>query len=165
METEITTEAPKAVRPTFLIILCVLTFIGSSYSIYSAVSGYFTADISARIVSQAGEKASDQIGDKPQPDFVKSILSGISSLSADMIRKSSIIGLLAALLTLTGGVLMWSLRKYGFYIYIAGWFVAISGPVVLYGGNMIGIIAGVSSAVGALLFIILYGVNVKYLIK
>lgn len=123
------------------------------------------ADISARLVSEAVEKASDKIGDRPEPDFVRNLLSSVSSMSADMLRRNAIIGLVAALLSLTGGILMWGLRRYGFYIYIAGWLVTIIGTVVLFGGSMMGIIAGGVSAFVALIFIILYGVNVKYLVK
>jgi hypothetical protein len=165
METEVISETPKAARPTFLVILCILTFIGSSYSIYSGTKEYFTADVTARMVSEAGEKASDQIADKPQPDFVKNMLNALSSMSADMLRKSAIISLISALLTLTGAILMWTLRKNGFYLYVGGWLVSIIGTVVLFGGSLIGIAAGGLSAFVAIIFIILYGVNLKYLVK
>jgi hypothetical protein len=165
MEAEITTEAPKSKRPAFLIVLCILTFVGSSYSIYKAVNSYLLADINARLVSEAVEKASDNMGDQPGQGFLKSILSSVSSMSPDMLRKSAIISLVAALLTLAGGILMWGLRRYGFYIYIAGWLIAIIGTAILLGGTPLGIIGTGTNVAGALLFIILYGVNVKHLVK
>jgi hypothetical protein len=60
--------------------------------------------------------------------------------------------------------MMWQLKKIGFYSYITGIVVGVLGPMVALGGIM-----GWSSSAGmgffGLVFIILYGVNLKHLTR
>ena len=165
--TEVTTDqSSRSLRPTFLTVLCILTFIGSGWGAYKGLSGYFTADTAAQIVSQAQDKINDQIGDKPQPAFLKNMMGGMfSSMSADNIRKSSLISLLSCILTLSGAILMWQLRKTGFYLYVAGILVSVVAPMIIFGGGLIGMMAGGASAFFGIIFIILYGVNLKHLTR
>ena len=88
-----------------------------------------------------------------------------SSMSPDNIRKSSLISLLSCILTLTGALLMWMLRKMGYYLYVAGIIVSILGPFAVFGGGFMGIMAGGISAFVGILFIILYGVNLRHLTR
>jgi zona occludens toxin (predicted ATPase) len=44
-------------RPNFLTVLCILSFIGSAYFIYSGISTYFNADASAQVISTAMDSA------------------------------------------------------------------------------------------------------------
>ena len=61
--TETTTMAPSLPkRPTFLTVICILTFIGSGYSAVKSVSTYFTAaDAAAVKVSESIGREEDQI--------------------------------------------------------------------------------------------------------
>jgi type III secretory pathway component EscR len=88
-----------------------------------------------------------------------------NNMSADNIRKSSIISLVSALFTLIGAILMWGLRKTGYYIYIAGILISIIAPFILMGSGLMGMLAGGFSAFIGILFIVLYGVNVRYMIR
>jgi len=165
--TEVISEQPrKSLRPTFLTVLCILSFIGSGYGAFKGFNGYFTADVTAKMMSQVQDQVNDQMADKPQPNFIKSMMGNMfSSMSADNIRKSSLVGILSNILTLTGAILMWQLRKNGFYVYIAGILVAVIAPIALFGGGLIGLVAGGSTAFFGTIFIILYGVNVKHLTR
>jgi type III secretory pathway component EscR len=164
--TEVIITPAPSLRPTFLTVLCILTFIGSGWGVYKGFSGYFTADMSAQIVSQAQDKINDQMADNTQPAFLKNMMGGMfSSMSADNIRKSSIISLVSCLLTLIGAVMMWQLRKAGFYLYIAGILISVVMPIALFGGGLIGLMAGGISAFIGIIFIILYGVNMKYMVR
>ncbi|MCW3126317.1 MAG: hypothetical protein JWO03_1975 [Bacteroidetes bacterium] len=158
--------APSIARPAFLIVLCILTFIGSSYGVYSGISGYFTADFRARVMSETQNKMDEQMSNTAQPEMLKNFMGSMfSNMSADNIRKSSLINLIANLLTLGGAVLMWGFRKSGYYLYIAGTIIWIIIPLIFFGGGLLG---GISSGLYALVgiaFIIMYGVNVKYMVK
>ena len=164
-ETIITTSS-SPLRPTFLTVLCILTFIGSGWGIYKGVSGYLSADMSASVVREARSQAEDQLEGKDQPAFLKNMMGNMfNSLSPDNIRKSSIVTLVSSLFTLAGGLLMWGLRRNGFYVYIAGILVSVFAPLAIFGGGLVGLTAGGASAFFGILFIILYGVNVKYMVK
>ncbi len=77
------------------------------------------------------------------------------------IKKGAIGSLLAALLTLSGALLMWRLKKSGFYLYIGGVLVGLIVPLVIYGNNFLAV--GISSfgAFFGLIFIALYALNLK----
>jgi hypothetical protein len=62
-------------------------------------------------------------------------------------------------------VMMWQLRKAGFYLYIAGILISVVMPIALFGGGLIGLMAGGISAFIGIIFIILYGVNMKYMVR
>jgi hypothetical protein len=134
--------------------------------VYKGFSGYFTADTVAQVMSQTQDKINDQMGDKPQPAFLKNIMGSMfTSMSADNIRKSSIISLLSCLLTLGGAIMMWQLSRAGFYVYVAGILISVLGPMLIFGSGLVGMMAGGASAFFGIIFIILYGVNLKHLVK
>lgn len=159
-----TTPEPGRVRNTFLTVLCILTFIGSGWGLYKAVTGYFTADTTAAVVTETRSKVEEQMDGKEQPAFVKGIMSStFSSLSADNIRTNSLISLLSCALTLAGAIMMWNLRKPGFYLYIAGTVISIVAPIMMFGGGLVGLMSGGFTAVVGIAFIVMYGVNTKYM--
>lgn len=159
-------------RPTFLTVLCILTFIGSGWGLMSdGIATYFSADsvgAATEMVGESMDEAIDQIEENSemsdsQKGFVESILNGVSeNLTPEKIRASSLVTILSTLLTLCGAVLMWNLNKKGFYLYVAGILAGIVGMVVVFSG-FIGIVAASGTAFIGLLFSILYGVNLKHM--
>jgi hypothetical protein len=166
METSETLQpATPALRPTFLIVLCILTFIGSGWGLYGGISSYFMADTTSALTNQVLDNAKDQIDNQPNSSFASKLLGSVSSaLSPENLRKSSAIKAISCLFTLFGAIMMWQLRKIGFYSYIAGIAIAVLAPPLLIGG-VVGWIASGGTAFIGLIFIILYGVNLKYLTK
>lgn len=117
-------------------------------------------------MSDTRSKVEDQMEGKEQPAFLKGMMSSaFSAMSADSIRKSSLIGILSCILTLTGAIMMWGLRKNGFYLYIAGIVIAIVAPLLIFGGGLIGLASGGMTAVIGIAFIVMYGVNTKYMVR
>ena len=87
---ESNTNTTVSLRPTFLTVLCILTFIGSGWGVYKGISGYLTADMTANMMTDTREKMDDKMQGQEQPAFLKNMMGGIfSSMSADNIRKSS----------------------------------------------------------------------------
>lgn len=166
-------------RPTFLTVLCVLTFIGSGWAILSAAwtftnASKFANRLSAiRHVSRDSVSLKDSVHSKDIAHFnkhrqspaekIKASLSNIATVGN--IRKASVGSFIAALLTLFGAVLMWHLRRTGFYLYIFGIVIAGIIPFYLYGNNFLSI--GISSfgTFFGLVFISLYALNLKALKK
>ncbi len=159
-------EQPKK-RTTFIKVLCILTFIGSSYGLLSGVYSYFTAEKTAQDTQKAAnifnaKKQPANDADKKGDAIAKNILNTLAdSFTPENIRKLSISEIIGALLCLAGALLMWRINKKGYILYVAGVLLGIIIPFVLFGNNIMGIIMSVVSGFVGLVFCILYGVNLK----
>jgi hypothetical protein len=155
-------EQPKR-RTTFITVLCILTFIGSGFALASNIYGYFTAEkteMQMRKTVKILEKDTKNSGGEDQ--MAKEITSVMgSSFTKDNIQKNALGAIAAAILCLTGAVLMWRINKKGYIFYLAGTLMGIVIPFLLYGNNIFGIIGTVVAGFVGLVFCILYGVNLK----
>lgn len=152
-------------RPTFLTVLCVLTFIASSFGIYNAVTSYTSADMAVGVAKDAMEEAQDQIEAEGEemPDFVSKLLGSVTDgITVENMRNSAIASGLGNILTLLGAILMWGLNKKGYFIYIAGSIVLVLSPLFIYEG-FVGAAGSSGAAFVAILFGVLYGLNLKHM--
>ncbi|SOE20071.1 hypothetical protein SAMN06298216_0572 [Spirosomataceae bacterium TFI 002] len=157
----------NSLRPTFLTVLCILTFIGSGWGVINAITSYQSAEIAAGVTSEAMDEAMDQIEEsadgEEMPDFVGKLMGSLTdSMTAENIRNSSMASGLAAILCLLGAFMMWQLNKNGYWIYLAGIAVTIFAPMVILGG-LVGAAASGASAFVGVLFAVLYGINLKHM--
>lgn len=155
------------IRPTFLTVLCILTFIGSGYSIFNAISSYSSADVAVGLTQDVMDEAIDKIEDEAESEkeaaLANKILGSVSEgMTAPNIKNSAIASGISALLTLIGAILMWSLNKKGFYLYVIGVAVGILAPMLIFGGILGAASSGVLAFVGVL-FSVLYGLNLKHM--
>jgi hypothetical protein len=154
-------------RPVFLKVLCILTFIGSSYGIINSAITYFKADDISKIVTEVKTKMNDDLKRKNarNPDkviFFNKIMNNASQISTpENLRKTAIGNIITSILCLLGAFLMWNLRRMGFYIYTLGTIISIVIPFYLFGNNFLTTIsAGFASFIG-ILFVIFYAMNIK----
>lgn len=162
-------ETEPAARPSFLTWLCILTFIGSGWTIVSSVYTYVSADKYANIISKEkpfkrDSTYADSTGvvhneGKVFSEKIKASFSKI--LDKDNMRKLAIGNLIAALFTLTGALFMWRLKRTGFYIYIIGVIISLMIPFYLFGNDMIAVGAASFNNFFGLVFIALYALNLK----
>ncbi|MDQ6757253.1 MAG: hypothetical protein M3004_09995 [Bacteroidota bacterium] len=157
-------------RPVFLKVLCMLTFIGSGYAIINSAITYFKADDIARLFIEVKVKVNNDIAKKKnsgKPEgayFINNILSRASVISTpDNLRNASIGNFITAIFCLTGAILMWWLKRIGFYFYVVGTMIGIAIPIYLFGNNFLtSIAAGMATFIG-IIFIIFYAMNFKSL--
>lgn len=155
-------SAPTGVRNTFLTVICILTFVGSGWGVIKSIRDYVTADTVATIAGDVMKSAESQMDQQNTPSYAKSLFSSMTEgLSAENIHTMCILELISNLLTLFGAILMWNLRKIGFYLYIAGILLLVTAPLVI--GKLVGIISGVFIGFIGVVFIVMYGVNLKYM--
>jgi hypothetical protein len=161
METNLSTEK----RPVFLTILCILSFIGLGMSImkslfmlvfsrlgpslYSLLQGNFEEALSN--VQNTEPNATWLVG-----QIFDSILKILNALPA----MAGLI-LLLSIVALTGVILMWNLKKAGYFLYSGAKVILIFVPIILTGPNFISMIAGATIFMAAAIFITLYGLNLK----
>ncbi|MBT8327921.1 MAG: hypothetical protein KJP21_09370 [Bacteroidia bacterium] len=158
-------------RPQFLTILCILTFIGSGWGIVDAITDYFGAEMAGdavEMVEEEMDEAMDEIEENEdmsdsQKEFLENIFGDITeAITPENIRKSSLVNIISCLLTLFGAILMWQLKRVGYFAYIAGILVMVIGMAVVFEGVVGLAVAGMTGFIGVV-FIVLYGVNLKHM--
>jgi hypothetical protein len=154
-------------RPTLLTVLCILTFIGSGFSIFSSITNYTGADTAVGITKDVLEETKDKIEEKANDDkgaaFAGKIMDAVTAgMTVKNVQNNAIANFIASILTLIGGILMWGLNKKGFWLYVIGTAVIILAPMMIYGGWIGVTTAGIQAFIG-ILFCVLYGVNLKYM--
>ena len=165
-------EQEPVVRPTLLTVLCILTFIGSSWTIASNIWSYSMAHQTVKMFSESGISRQDDstlqndgVDAKTRqnrgPLGQKMMLSVSKMMTVVNIRKSAIGMIISGLFTLAGGILMWRLRRTGFYLYILGIVIGIVVPFYLYGNNLLAVGISSFSNFFGLVFIALYALNIK----
>jgi len=158
-------ENKTKARTTFLTVICILTFIGSGWGIVDAVIDYVSADVVSATVNTAMDAAQEQLDNEEDvPSFVSSLFGNLTEgLSAENIRKLGVMELVSNVLTLIGGIMMWNLRKNGFWCYVTGIAVLVIAPMMIFDKSIIGIVAAGATGFFGVVFIVLYGVNLKHM--
>lgn len=149
--------AAAPAKPTFLKVLCILTFIGAPLGLIQGIMSYFT-------YSKLGQLGDAMAGVAGGDEAAAAMNTMSSMLGLDYGKISMgylIIGLLN-LLILVGALMMWMLKKVGFYLYAVGQ-VAIVGVMFGYIGGVVGGMMGIVTAIFAIAFIIMYALNLKHL--
>jgi hypothetical protein len=148
-QTNTTGAETPATRPTFLTVLCILSFIAAGFAIigYVAVIGVLGA------VSAGASAMSNVEGMEQMQSAMNTAMP-----SAGLTWAYLIVGFLTTIVGLWGVIKMWKLQKQGFFIY-AGCSVASLVMGIIYSGF---------STFGAILtvgFIAMYYMNLKAMTK
>lgn len=124
-EKDVQVEVKK--RPEFLSVLCILTFIGSGLGVLFSLLGVLGIGALAGFAEKFGAPAEAGFAIKP-------ILIVVFSAAS-----------------IYGAIMMWKLKKIGFYVYVAAQIL-----IVAFGWSIMALVF-------AVLFVVLYGLNFKYL--
>ena len=157
-------ENRTSIRPTFLTILCVLTLVWNAYKFYGAIPNTFTPEKIIASKEQANELIVDMFSKYNIPE---NEIEKIDEMQANLYNEKKLVmsgvgSFISSILLILGAVWMWSLRKKGFWVYIAGNIVGILAPIIIFGGQ-IGWTFGIMSLVASAIFTGLYAVNLKFL--
>ena len=156
MEETNSTTVTVAKRPTFITVLCILSFVGIGLSLILGIKNYF--DFSAQAATgpnlMEGLESAGQLG--------QAMADLMGGLDYTKLATNALIQALLNIPILIGVLMMWKQRKAGFYIYAA--FEAIQAilPIIIIGG-FTGIWAAIWGIIVAVVFIILYAVNLKHM--
>ncbi len=111
------------------------------------------------MVDSANNKVEETPIEKKMKNSFKEII------TRENIERRAIGDFIAALFTLLGAILMWKLKRNGFYIYIVGVIINIATPFYLYGNDFVAVGLSMFSGFFGLVFIALYALNFKSLKK
>lgn len=140
MEQTTTSTAEAGKRPTFLTVLCILSFIFSGLGIIMLIIGILgmgALQTAANMAESAGGTITS------------------TGPSMGMLWMNIIVGLVCAVAGLFGVIQMWKLKKTGFFIYTGSTVISIIAGIVATGFSFFSVLP--------LLFVVLYGLNLKHL--
>ncbi|WP_461053116.1 hypothetical protein [Spirosoma arcticum] len=147
------------VRSQFLTLLCVLTFIGCALSLFDALMTLVQTDAASNTPRIERTYTPEQQKQIPKQYFEdRSAGDESAPTDPDRIRLLAIAQFPYALLTLAGALLMFRLRRVGFWIYVAGVAIGLVLPVVLVGFGALNTSFGVFFS---MLFAGLYWLNLR----
>ena len=148
-----------AERSQFLTLLCILTFIGCALSLFDAVVTLLQTDAASETPRVERTYTPEQRKEISKQYFEdRSAGDESAPTDPDRVRPLAIAQFPYALLTLLGAVLMFRLRRVGFWIYVAGVAIGLVLPVALVGFGALNTSFGVFFS---MLFAGLYWLNLK----
>jgi hypothetical protein len=158
MEKQLSNNETGRRVPGFLKVLCILSFTGVGIALIMGIYNLLTL---GSTLAQL----------KSSMDTLKSLGSslgnGLDNYANSLIHYGTlyyIIIIVASLICLTGVMMMWKLRKSGYYIYILGEIApAVAAYALLGGYGALGTALMIMGIVFPVAFIIMYGLNLKHL--
>lgn len=168
-QTPLGTTTTKKIRPAFLLVLCILSFLGSGGAILNNIYTYFNAKVAAELAQVAVEDTKDKISNSNEANagtkMAEKVLAGAGDALTDTnFRKSALWGMVASVFTLIGAISMFQLKKNGFWVYLLGTIISIIGPVISFGtGNIVSMGNTLLMCFIGIVFVVLYGLNLKHL--
>jgi hypothetical protein len=147
-------HASNGQLPQFLNVLTILTFIGSGLALIRGLYNIATPD--------QQQASIDLMKSMPQvnPFGADAVLSMQAMLDNLYLMQGSAI--LFAIMCILGAYMMRKLNKTGFYLYLIASIGSIVLPIAVIGFGIIGVIVLLASVI-TISFVIMYGVNFKYL--
>lgn len=154
-------------RPTFLTIVCILSFVGLGMAIinnlftlaFTSTGNWFYSFLQGELENALNEVS---MTSPESAVFLEKLFEGILNAISHLPLLSAV-GLICSIIALIGVILMWSLKKMGFYFYTGAKVAMIILPVSILGFSLISMIAVTSTFIGAAIFITLYGLNFKHM--
>ena len=148
-------------RPVFLTILCVLTFIGSIAGIIINSKGFINAE--EEVEKIASGKAKTQLRNLFSSISNNTERVTISNLNVENYQKYCIGCIVSYILCLVGTVLMFKLKRTGFYSFTLGTFFNLITHFLLFGDNFASMGLSILAALSGFVFVILFGLNLKWM--
>ncbi|WP_421918415.1 hypothetical protein [Marinifilum sp.] len=156
---EIVETQPKQ-RPGLLTVLCVLSFIGSGFGVLNNIMAMLMSPIKKFLSPEFFEMALEEVHQEPARKIIEQALE-IGQRTLENIFEISLTQFLLYAASLTGAILMFQLKKTGFYIYSIAQILLLFVPAIFVGFNLFVNIGILFASIFTILFIALYAINLK----
>lgn len=148
-------------RPAFLTVLCILTWVGSGIGLIMNLIGSAAVGVGSAM-SEMGEGMAEGMGEA-SPEMAEAM----EAANSAMANASTVlyIGYAGILLCVIGSILMFKLKKNGFYIYVVGELGPAIASMILLGGAFFGggMMIMAMGLIFPILMTVLYGLNLKHM--
>jgi hypothetical protein len=154
-------------RPTFLTIICIISFVGIGYFIIQSLIALALSSAGTSlysIVKENLEMGLHGAGNKNPASaaFLEHILNALLRLIEVLPIFSGLL-ILSCMIAFAGVLFMWNLKKTGFYLFIIAKFILVFLPVLLIGFNLVSVVMSIPIFISSAIFITLYSLNFKAL--
>lgn len=157
----------KNERPVFLTVLCILTFIGAGLTLIGQLISLATKPLVEASTVMVEESMTDAM------DAFSSSSSGFSSLIESFMGQGMkalenyteliLVRVIGTLVLLFGALLMWKLKKTGFFLFVGGKAFIIIAVFIIMGATGMAFLSVVGTLFVAIAFSIMYAVNLKHM--
>lgn len=167
MENPFKTPLAAEQRPVLLLVLCILTFIGSGWSVLSNLFSIFTVEFanSNLQIEQYSTMVNNLEGNGTSvfwADLLHSCMEFFTAMALHA-RELAIVHLVLNLVSLLGAILMFQLRRLGFYLYVTAQILIVLVFPYFAGFSFIVFFLMFFAGIISLIFIILYACTLKYM--
>lgn len=161
-------QTPKK-RPVFLTVLCILTFVSCGFGLLSSGFGLLAGGQMQKQQLQTQRMMDRLQRDQDTPEIFDSMVESTQKMQK-WNSFNQLMSLGNVVICFAGAMLMWRLKKPGYFIYIAGQILPLISLFMMYsvmqnipimGTAML--IVGVFSAIFAIGFSVMYGLNLKHM--
>jgi hypothetical protein len=160
-----TTSAGTNKRPTFLTVLCILSFIAGGWGVIGGIINVVSAPSADEVRAQM-EGALSGMGDLEGGEAFSGVMNSMAETAikaAENAVPMAIGSIVIALISLFGVWKMWNLQKQGFWIYVLACVASFILPMVFLGGGLLGALSAGIGGLISIVFIILYALNLKHM--
>ncbi|MGB1040217.1 MAG: hypothetical protein ACPGVD_05045 [Flavobacteriales bacterium] len=151
---------PQSERPTFLTVLCIITFIVSGIMLIYTTFGALSYDVEEQ--REAMEIMVDEMSKQDNLEGFTEMMTLVGEEEIENHTLLTLISLGAILLSLLGAFLMFRLKKTGFHLYIGSKILSFV-PLLIFTLSWPILATYTLMGVFALAFVIMYGVNLKHM--
>ncbi|MGD2033863.1 MAG: hypothetical protein PVF73_02330 [Bacteroidales bacterium] len=160
-----TAKTQQESRPTFLTVICIISFIGLGITVINNLAslafGAFSGSLYSLIQGSFEQALNDIDATDPAASaFVEQIFDSILKLFEVMPLLAGI-SLILTVTALVGVIFMWNLKKTGFYLFTGAKVIMIFIPMILIGMNFMSAMMAIGTLFVAAVFITLYALNLK----
>jgi len=149
-------------RSTFLSVLCILSFLGSGFSLFNNIMGMIVSPIFNFFNPSIFQEALSNVKEPIAREFVGKAFE-IAQHAMDHAFEIACTNSILYACSLLGAILMFKLKKSGFYLYIFAQIAILFVPALFIGFNIITNMGILMGSFMTIVFIILYSINYKHL--
>ena len=160
-----TKNSPKS-RPTFLTVVCIISYVLLGLSILNGLTGAIFGRLTSTFEPVLKKIIERDVHLGDVPEGVRSLVEDsfdVTYRAMEHATTMSLLNLLLSVIALFGVIMMWQLKKTGFYLYTGSKIFILLIPLIFLGFNFITFIAITSTGIFALVFITLFAVNLKHM--
>ena len=156
-------DQPAPKRPTFLTVICILTFIGSGLGTLNNIYGYLTPEKSVQAMEILKTRMPANSSTDRGNRFAEQMAKGPNVFTVENFKIVALGGIIAGILCLIGAIMMWNLKKPGFYAYVLGTVVGVAVALYAFGSNIFAVLGAAIGGFVGIAFCIMYAVNLKHM--
>lgn len=167
---QLANKQEEAKRPTFLLVLCILTFVNTGFTILGGISGVISGPPSKEVIKANNVALANSIEqlEKINLEYLIDVLKRIQMMTEAMYANFTaynLVSVLVAMIGVSAAALMLKGKKIGFHVYIGYCFLYVLQSYLFISAAVIPSFIIIINLLIAGLFVLLYSRNLNWMNK